>query len=145
MGVGSSYLVKVCARFRGYAFDDFHVSNDNLTSSFDLGQIGTLRPAPKENHEDQAVSPGRIETYGLGVRTGYLSAGYEAMGRPGQRRFSRHAVGRTHQYKNRDVVSSSAASSSGLSVWTTSLGSNQEESSDWTPIRSPSAAAKFGM
>ena len=77
-----SYLVKVCAGFWGYAFDDLHVLNENLTSSFDLGRIGTLLPECEENHEDQAVSPGRIKTCGLGVRAGYLSASYEAMRKP---------------------------------------------------------------
>ena len=76
-----SYLVQVCTGFWGYAFDDLHILDEELTSSFDLSRIGTIRPARAESHVDQALSPGRIKTCGLGVHTGHLTASDEAVRR----------------------------------------------------------------
>ena len=110
--------------------------NHNLTSSFDFGRTGILLPGFEENCVDQAVSPDRIKACQLGVRTRYLSTGDEAMGKIlGSKKIYQEYGKASHQYQNPDVLSSSAASSSGLSVWMTSLGSNQEEISPETPAR----------
>ena len=72
---------QVCTGFWGYAFDDLHILDEELTSSFDLSRIGTILPARAESHVGQALSPGRIKTCGLGVYTGHLTASDEAVGR----------------------------------------------------------------
>ena len=47
-----SYLVQVRAGFWGNAFEDPHILNEELASSFDLCQTRTFPPAPAEVHED---------------------------------------------------------------------------------------------
>ena len=69
------YLVKVCAGFWGYTFDDPHILNENLTSSFDHGGIGALLPTRAEDRVDQTFSPRRIKTRGFRIHTRYLSTG----------------------------------------------------------------------
>ena len=76
---GDSHLVQVCARFRGYAFEDLHPLNEKLTISLDLSRIGTILPGHADGRVDQAFSPSRIEACGVGVHTGYFSASDEAM------------------------------------------------------------------
>ena len=75
-----SHLIQVCAGFGGDTLQDLHILNEELTSSLDLSQGGTVLPRREDNHVDQAFSPGRVKTCGLGVYTGYLSASNEAMG-----------------------------------------------------------------
>jgi len=76
-----SYLVEVCAGFRGYAFEDLHILNEKLTGNLDLSRIGTIFPAGAKSGVDEAVSPDRVKTCRLGVHAGHLSAGDEANGR----------------------------------------------------------------
>jgi len=74
---GLGYLVQVCTRFGGYTFKYLHVLNEQLTSSCDFGRVGTILPTRAKSCVHQAFPPGRVETCGLGVHTGYLSASNE--------------------------------------------------------------------
>ena len=73
------HLVDVCTGFRGYRFDNPHISLDESTDSIDLRQSGTILPAPPERRVSHAISPSRVEAHGIGVGTGYLSASSEAI------------------------------------------------------------------
>jgi len=75
-----SHLVQVCAGVGGYTLKDLHILNDELTSSLDLSQVGTVLPRRADSHVDQALPPGRVKARRLGVYTGYLSASNEATG-----------------------------------------------------------------
>ena len=75
-----SHLVQVCAGFGGHTFEDLHLLNEELTSGLNLSQVGTILPRRANGREDQAFSPGRVKTCGLGVYAGHLSASDEAMG-----------------------------------------------------------------
>jgi len=46
-----SYLVEVRARIWGYAFEDLHILNEQLTSSFDLCIIDAILPGREENRQ----------------------------------------------------------------------------------------------
>ena len=137
MNVRNSYLIEVCARFWGYGFDNLHIFNDMLTKSIDLRQVGTFRPPAADNYESQAISPSRVETRGIWVNAGNLSASNESQGEGCQDRGSPFMgwEENTYMYPNSCVLSNSAARSSGLSVWTTFLGSSQDESSVGAPTR----------
>jgi len=74
------YLIQVCAGFGGNTFEDFHILDEELTSSLDLSQVGTILPTRAKSRVDHAFSPGRVKTHGLRVYTGYLSASNETMG-----------------------------------------------------------------
>jgi len=79
-GVRVSHFVQICAGFGGYTFQDLHIVDEKLASSLDLGQDGTILPRRGESRVDQAFSPDRVKTCGLGIYTGYLSASNEALG-----------------------------------------------------------------
>ena len=80
MNVRNSYLIEVCAGFWGYGFDNLHIFNDMLTNSIDLRQVGTIRPNAGNNYVNQAISPNRVETRGIWVNAGNLSASNESQG-----------------------------------------------------------------
>jgi len=73
----SSYLVEVRAGLWGYAFEDLHILNEELTSSFDLRQVGTLPPGPADTRKGQAIPPNRVKSRRFGIHTGNLSASDE--------------------------------------------------------------------
>ena len=75
-----SYLVEVRARFWGHAFEDLHILDEELASSFDLCQIRTFPPGPAEKHKGQAISPSRVKSRRIGIHTGNLSASDETAG-----------------------------------------------------------------
>ena len=74
-----SHLVEVRARFWGYPFEDLHILNEELTSSFDLRQIGTSPPSPADTRKDQAISPSRVNSRRIGIYTRNLSASDETV------------------------------------------------------------------
>ena len=75
-----SYLVEVCTGFWGDTFENLHILNEDLTSSVDLCQVGTLAPGRAESRIDQAISPCRVKSRGIGVHTGNLSTSDETAG-----------------------------------------------------------------
>ena len=74
------YLIKVCTRFGGYSFKDFHIPNEELTSSRDFSRISTISPACGDNRVRQTFSPGRVKSCGLRVYTRDLPASNKAIG-----------------------------------------------------------------
>jgi len=75
-----SYLVKVCAGFWGYAFEDLHILNEKLTGSLDLSRICTIFPARAKGRVDEAVPPDRVKACRFWVYAGHLPAGDKANG-----------------------------------------------------------------
>ena len=75
-----SHLIQIRPGFGGYTFEGLHILNDEPTNGLDFGQVGTVLPYCDDTREDQALSPDRVKTCGLGVYTGYLSTSDEAMG-----------------------------------------------------------------
>ena len=78
--IQSSYLIELCAGFPGQGLDDLHILYEEPTKIIDLRQIGTLPPNAAESYVSQAVSPSRVETQGIRVNAGNLSASNEATG-----------------------------------------------------------------
>ena len=76
-----SHLVEVCAGFWCYAFEDLHILDEELTSSFDLCQIGAFPPGPADTRKDQTISPNRVKSRRIGIHTGNLSASDETVGK----------------------------------------------------------------
>jgi len=69
------HLVEVCAGFWGYPFEDLHILNEELASSFDLCKTCTIPPGHEGSRKGQAISPSMV-----GVHTGNLSASDEVAG-----------------------------------------------------------------
>jgi len=139
------HLVQVCTRFRSGGFNDLLITKEELTSSCNFSRTSTVSPARGENNVYKTSSPDRVNTCGFGVHTRNLSASNEAILETShdpltfpeccERKIA-------HQYVKEEVLRSSRARSSGLSVATTCLGSNQDEVSVGNPTSgTPTARA----